>query len=157
MRNPAPILFAVAIASAGAVALGHAQGQTSQKSGIDRSSFDPSVRPQDDFFRYVNGGWFAQTEIPPDHTSIGSFVDLHDDAERHVRTLIEELAKGARPPGSPQPADRRPVRQLHGRGGSREPRRGAARAGTEQDRRDQNEGRISPGASASWPTWASAA
>ena len=86
MRNPAPILFAVAIASAGAVALGHAQGQTSQKSGIDRSSFDPSVRPQDDFFRYVNGGWLARTEIPPDHTSIGSFVDLRDDAERDVRT-----------------------------------------------------------------------
>src|SRR3954454_7918385 len=28
-----------------------------------REGFDTSVRPQDDFFRYVNGGWIASTEI----------------------------------------------------------------------------------------------
>ena len=27
------------------------------KSGIDKSNFDPEVRPQDDLFRSVNGKW----------------------------------------------------------------------------------------------------
>ena len=40
------------------------QASSAVKSGIDRSNFDPSVRPQDDFFRFVNGGWLARTEIP---------------------------------------------------------------------------------------------
>ena len=34
--------------------------------GLDRSSFDPSVRPQDDLFRAVNGLWLKNTEIPAD-------------------------------------------------------------------------------------------
>ena len=31
--------------------------------GLDLSSIDASVRPQDDLFHYVNGGWLARTEI----------------------------------------------------------------------------------------------
>src|SRR5438093_2057932 len=35
-------------------------------SGIDTGGMDKTVRPQDDFYRYVNGRWLDQTEIPPD-------------------------------------------------------------------------------------------
>jgi putative endopeptidase len=71
------------------------------KSGIIVANMDTSVRPQDDFFRYVNGTWLAKTEIPADHTSIGSFVDLTDQAARNVRTIVEDAAKSqAREPGS---------------------------------------------------------
>ena len=77
------------------------QAGSTARSGIDRRNFDTSVRPQDDFFRYVNGGWLARTEIPADHTSVGSFIDLRDEAERHVRAMIEDLARGMQAPGSP--------------------------------------------------------
>ena len=33
-------------------------------SGIDLATFDTAVRPQDDLFRHVNGGWLAKTAIP---------------------------------------------------------------------------------------------
>jgi predicted metalloendopeptidase len=61
-------------------------------SGIDSSGFDTSIRPQDDFFRYVNGGWIAKTEIPADKSSYGSFTILADNAERDLRAIIEEAA-----------------------------------------------------------------
>ncbi len=61
-------------------------------SGIDTSGFDTSVRPQDDFFRYVNGGWIAKTEIPADKSNYGSFTILADNAERDLRAIIEEAA-----------------------------------------------------------------
>ncbi|MGH8315856.1 MAG: hypothetical protein ACRETU_11985, partial [Steroidobacterales bacterium] len=61
-------------------------------SGIDSSAFDTAVRPQDDFFRYVNGGWIAKTEIPPDKSTYGSFTILADNAERDLRAIIEEAA-----------------------------------------------------------------
>ena len=35
---------------------------------IDTTNFDHSVRPQDDFFRYVNGGWLKKTTIAGDAT-----------------------------------------------------------------------------------------
>lgn len=52
----------------------------------------PSVRPQDDLFRYVNGTWIDATEIPADQASTGSFIDLRNQAEEDVRTIITELA-----------------------------------------------------------------
>lgn len=63
-------------------------------SGIDATGFDTNVRPQDDFFQYVNGGWIANTEIPPDQIRWGSFNILRDEADAAQRAIIEEL--GAR-------------------------------------------------------------
>jgi hypothetical protein len=40
-------------------------------SGLDLAAFDKAVRPQDDLFRHVNGGWLAKTEIPADKASYG--------------------------------------------------------------------------------------
>ena len=62
-------------------------------SGIDRSTFDPAVRPQDDFFRSVNGGWLAATPIPPDRSRIGVTSTLRDTTEARLRALIEEAAR----------------------------------------------------------------
>ena len=33
-------------------------------SGIDKANMDLSVRPQDNFYQYINGGWLKNTEIP---------------------------------------------------------------------------------------------
>ena len=34
------------------------------RSGIDASTFDADVRPQDDLFGHVNGRWLDEAEIP---------------------------------------------------------------------------------------------
>ena len=82
------------------VGLGQAQ-QAPLRSGIDRTSFDTSVRPQDDFFRYVNGGWLKSKTIPADRTSLGSFADLREEADKQIKVLIEEASKSPnRTPGS---------------------------------------------------------
>ena len=56
--------------------------------------FDPEVRIQDDLFRYVNGRWLANTEIPEDKPVAGAFITLRDEAEKAVRKIITELAPG---------------------------------------------------------------
>ena len=38
--------------------------------GVDTKNFDPSVRPQDDFFRYVNGTWL-KTAAPRESAHCG--------------------------------------------------------------------------------------
>ena len=62
-------------------------------SGIDTQFIDPSVRPQDDFFTYLNGKWLKSTEIPADKASWGTFMALRDDAQTHLRTIIEAAQK----------------------------------------------------------------
>ena len=62
-------------------------------SGIDTSNFDRSVRPQDDFFRYVNGGWLKKTEIPGDATGVGAFQELSDRSRDGLHTLFEDAAR----------------------------------------------------------------
>lgn len=66
--------------------------KTALASGIDKANMDLSVRPQDNFYRYVNGAWLNKNEIPGDKTSIGSFYDLRDEADDSVKAIIEELA-----------------------------------------------------------------
>ena len=55
---------------------------------IDFSTFDPTVRLQDDLFRHVNGGWLQRADIPDDKPMIGAFVELRDQAEAAVRDII---------------------------------------------------------------------
>ena len=62
-------------------------------SGIDRASFDPSVRAQDDFFRAVNGAWLKKTPIPPDKSRIGAFAGISEKTEAQLRALVEEAAR----------------------------------------------------------------
>ncbi|WP_102509061.1 M13 family metallopeptidase [Sanguibacter massiliensis] len=65
------------------------------RSGIDASTFDADVRPQDDLFRHVNGRWLATYEIPADRARDGAFRELHDRAEEQVRDIILEAGEQA--------------------------------------------------------------
>lgn len=78
--------------------------------GSALEGFDASVRPQDDFFRYVNGGWIAHTEIPPDRPAHGSFFQLRDKSEASLRTIIEEAAANT---ASPQGSEARKIGDLY--------------------------------------------
>jgi predicted metalloendopeptidase len=60
--------------------------------GIDRSGFDETVRAQDDFFRYVNGGWLARTEIPADRLMWGVALEMVALNEQRQRAIVEEMA-----------------------------------------------------------------
>ena len=63
-------------------------------SGIDPSNFDTTVRAQDDFYHYVDGGWVARTEIPADRARWGSFDVLIEKAGNEVRSILEDPATG---------------------------------------------------------------
>src|SRR5512132_228789 len=71
---------------------------SAQRPAIDFSSFDQSIRIQDDLFRHVNGSWLNTTEIPADKPLTGAFMDLRDKAEAAVRDIITTLEGGE--PGS---------------------------------------------------------
>ncbi len=68
-----------------------------------REGMDLAVRPQDDLFGHVNGGWLSGEEIPPDRSTWGASSLLSVQSEERVRAIIEEAAAAAddAPPGTP--------------------------------------------------------
>jgi len=83
-------------------AIGAAQHQqgVSHSLGIDTTNFDHAVRPQDDFFRYVNGAWLTKTQIPADASSWGAFNELTDKSRNAIHGILEDAAKANAPAGS---------------------------------------------------------
>ena len=60
-----------------------------KSAGIILENMDTSVKPTDDFFRYVNGSWVDKTEIPDDQTSWGGFNELRKKTDADVLDTIQ--------------------------------------------------------------------
>ncbi|GMA31899.1 M13 family metallopeptidase [Litorihabitans aurantiacus] len=56
---------------------------------------DPAVRVQDDLYRHVNGTWLREHVIPADRSRDGEFHRLRDEAEEHVRAIVERASAQA--------------------------------------------------------------
>ena len=78
-------------------------------SGIDLQYVDTGVRAQDDFYRYVNGVWLDNAEIPADKARYGSFDHLAEDTLSQLHGLVEQLG-GTADDGD---ADRRKIADLY--------------------------------------------
>jgi predicted metalloendopeptidase len=63
------------------------------RSGVDTAALDAAVRPQDDFFRYSQGKWLKDVDIPNDRSSWGAFNVAADNVEQQIRTLIEQASQ----------------------------------------------------------------
>jgi len=68
--------------------------------GIDLSAMDKSVRPQDDFYNFVNGSWMKTAKIPSDKSTWGSFNKLAEDTDNNSMTILNSLLKDKFTPGS---------------------------------------------------------
>lgn len=74
------------------------EAQQQLSSGVIKENMDLSVDPGDDFFRYVNGNWFDNFEIPADKSSYGAFVILRDEAQDHVMISLSPQPKATLKP-----------------------------------------------------------
>ena len=64
--------------------------EKSKNHGIELQYMDKSVRPNDDFFTFVNGTWVKQTEIPSDRTRWGSFDELRQNTDNDALAILKE-------------------------------------------------------------------
>jgi predicted metalloendopeptidase len=100
-----PVVCLVTLATAAGVPQPSARASTpvaeAPLSGVLLQNIDGKVRPQDDFYRHVNGKWLAATEIPADRSNFGAFTKLQDDVETNLKAIVEEAA-AAGAGGSPE-------------------------------------------------------
>ena len=60
--------------------------------GLDAAALDTTVRPGEDFYRYANGSWERNTQIPNDRSSFGAFNIAAVLADAHVRDIVHGAA-----------------------------------------------------------------
>jgi endothelin-converting enzyme/putative endopeptidase len=68
--------------------------------GVDLTAMDTSVKPGDDFFRYVNGKWLDTSEIPPDRAGHGTGTIVFEKTEADLHAILDELAASKPAAGS---------------------------------------------------------
>jgi len=67
---------------------------------IDTQNFDTSVKPSEDFYQYVNGGWISKNPIPPDQSRWGSFNEVQERNFVILHDILENAAKNSGETGS---------------------------------------------------------
>lgn len=68
--------------------------------GIATTFMDTSVRPQDDFFNFVNGNWVKTTVIPSDKASWGSFNELREKTDDNSLAILKNILTEKYKPGT---------------------------------------------------------
>lgn len=67
---------------------------------INKTLMDETVRPQDDFYNYVNGNWMKTANIPSDRARWGSFDELREHTDVAVLDILRSALEGTNAKGS---------------------------------------------------------
>ncbi|MBN9383350.1 MAG: M13 family metallopeptidase [Chitinophagaceae bacterium] len=67
---------------------------------VDVNGVDPSIKPGDNFFRYVNGRWYDTAKIADDQTGVGSYMFLNIPQKQLLQDILDSVAKAQHTPGS---------------------------------------------------------
>ena len=70
--------------------------------GIDTTGLSKTVRPGDDFYRYVNEGWLKTAKIPQGLPATDALTELYLSTEQRVLGIIKEAREGNDAPGTPE-------------------------------------------------------
>ncbi|MBB1092691.1 M13 family metallopeptidase [Rhodopseudomonas palustris] len=68
--------------------------------GIETQTISATVRPGDDFYRYVNEGWLKTAAPPPGMAYANSFVDAYQRTQGQLQKLIDGILVSTPAPGS---------------------------------------------------------
>lgn len=86
MRKITYLLLAFAIACS-------PSNQEAEIHGIDSSNMDQTASPNDDFYRFANGTWLDNTEIPADEGRWGGFGQLREETNENMLEILDEAIK----------------------------------------------------------------
>jgi endothelin-converting enzyme/putative endopeptidase len=68
--------------------------------GVETQHISPTVKPGDDFYRHVNGGWLKDAKPPPGMPYANAFVDAFMRTQGHLDELFTRLLASPQTPGS---------------------------------------------------------
>ena len=60
---------------------------------VDPKNFDPTVKPQDDFYEYATGGWRKANPIPAAYSSWGVFNEINERNNTALHTILDRATQ----------------------------------------------------------------
>jgi putative endopeptidase len=67
---------------------------------VDVRGIDSSIKPGDNFFRYVNGHWYDTAKIADDQSGVGSYSFLNIPQKRLLQNILDSVSRTTNAPGS---------------------------------------------------------
>ncbi|MDB4905282.1 MAG: peptidase [Gemmatimonadetes bacterium] len=100
MTRPSLRLSAAVLVAAASIAA----AQAPVHKALDPANLDTTCAACGNFYNYANGGWAKRAQIPASYPMYGGFLELNDNNEAQLRTILEAAAadvkRGAAKPGS---------------------------------------------------------
>src|SRR5436305_1185254 len=87
------LLFAAFLILSGRNASARTAADNTSSWGFDKANLDPACKPCDDFYEFAMGGWIKTHPIPPEYPTWGSFLQLTDNNQKSLRTILENAQK----------------------------------------------------------------
>jgi putative endopeptidase len=94
MKKLLPLIFVLALTTA------CENLYAQKKSFVEVSGINPSIKPGDDFFRYVNGRWYDTATIAADQTGVGSYSFLNIPQRELLQHILDSVSKSKHAAGS---------------------------------------------------------
>jgi putative endopeptidase len=81
-------------------ACNHPDSDSANESILDFTGIDSTVKPGNNFFRYVDGRWYDTAEIAADQVGVGSYSFLNIPQKRLLQHILDSVSKTPNTPGS---------------------------------------------------------
>jgi predicted metalloendopeptidase len=106
-RFLAALLLGAATVTLGPVACQQASNQDAAVAstqgtglGINKAWIDTSAKPGDDWYRYADGTWLKNTEVPADRSRVGAFWMAGEKTDAQLAALMADIEKASPAAGS---------------------------------------------------------
>ena len=71
-----------------------------EKPFIEITGIDNSIKPGDNFFRYVNAKWYDSIAIPETQAGVGAYMFMNFPQRLRLQGILDSVSKGQHPEGS---------------------------------------------------------
>ncbi|MCZ4319336.1 M13 family metallopeptidase [Aequorivita viscosa] len=72
----------------------------SEKEIVAITGIDSTLRPGDNFFRYVNGIWYDTVQIPPSQAGVGAYMFMNYPQRLRLQGILDSVSQSNNPEGS---------------------------------------------------------
>ena len=83
-----------------AVLLFGACKNSSEKKLVEITGIDSSLRPGDNFFKYVNGKWYDTAQIPASQAGVGAYMFMNYPQRLRLQSILDSVSKANNTAGS---------------------------------------------------------
>ncbi len=66
----------------------------------DITGIDSSVKPENNFFMYVNRIWYDSAQIPPSQSGVGAYMFMNYPQRLRLQGILDSVSKANNTPGS---------------------------------------------------------